>query len=89
MAPAMARGVAASAKPSVMPGFGLTLGFTLTYLGLIVLIPLAGAGPEGRAASAWTAFWRIATDAAGAGGAASSASALSLLAALVNARLRR
>ncbi|MFP1724046.1 sulfate ABC transporter permease subunit CysT [Lonsdalea quercina] len=25
----------------VMPGFGLTLGFSLTYLGLIVLIPLA------------------------------------------------
>ncbi|WP_449234667.1 sulfate ABC transporter permease subunit CysT [Azospirillum doebereinerae] len=28
-------------KPSVIPGFGLTLGFTLTYLGLIVLLPLA------------------------------------------------
>ena len=28
-------------RPSVIPGFGLTLGFTLTYLGLIVLIPLA------------------------------------------------
>jgi sulfate transport system permease protein len=25
---------------SVLPGFGLTLGFTLTYLGLIVLLPL-------------------------------------------------
>jgi sulfate transport system permease protein len=24
-----------------LPGFGLTLGFTLTYLSLIVLIPLA------------------------------------------------
>jgi sulfate/thiosulfate transport system permease protein len=40
-------------QPSVLPGFGLTLGFTLTYLGLIVLIPLgalvlkaAGAGLE-------------------------------------------
>lgn len=29
-------------KPSVIPGFGLTLGFTLFYLGIIVLIPLAG-----------------------------------------------
>jgi len=29
-------------KPSVMPGYGLTLGYTLTYLSLIVLIPLAG-----------------------------------------------
>ena len=28
-------------KPSVLPGFGLTLGFTLMYLGLIVLVPLA------------------------------------------------
>ena len=27
-------------QPSVLPGFGLTLGFTLGYLGLIVLIPL-------------------------------------------------
>ena len=29
-------------RPSVLPGFGLTLGVTLTYLSLIVLIPLAG-----------------------------------------------
>ncbi|MDB4273573.1 sulfate ABC transporter permease subunit CysT [bacterium] len=29
-------------KPSVIPGFGLTLGFTVTYLTLIILIPLAG-----------------------------------------------
>ena len=28
-------------KPSVLPGFGLTMGFTLFYLGLLVLIPLA------------------------------------------------
>jgi sulfate/thiosulfate transport system permease protein len=28
-------------QPSVMPGFGLTFGFTLAWLGLIVLIPLA------------------------------------------------
>jgi sulfate transport system permease protein len=26
---------------SVLPGFGLTLGFTLTYLGLLVILPLA------------------------------------------------
>ena len=30
------------AKPSVIPGFGLTLGYSVTYLTLIVLIPLAG-----------------------------------------------
>jgi sulfate/thiosulfate transport system permease protein len=29
-------------KPSAIPGFGLALGFTLTYLSLIVLIPLGG-----------------------------------------------
>ncbi len=28
---------------SVLPGFGLSLGFTITYLGLIVLIPLSAA----------------------------------------------
>lgn len=28
-------------KQSVIPGFGITLGFTLAYLGLIVLIPLS------------------------------------------------
>lgn len=29
-------------QPSVLPGFGITMGFTLLYLLLIVLIPLAG-----------------------------------------------
>jgi sulfate/thiosulfate transport system permease protein len=29
------------AKPSALPGFGIAFGFTLTYLSLIVLIPLA------------------------------------------------
>ena len=28
-------------QPSVLPGFGLSLGFTLFYLSLIVLIPLS------------------------------------------------
>jgi len=36
-----ARGLALR-KPSALPGFGLALGFTLTYLSLIVLIPLCG-----------------------------------------------
>jgi sulfate transport system permease protein len=30
-------------KRSILPGFGLSLGFTLAYLGLIVLIPLSAA----------------------------------------------
>ena len=29
-------------RPSVLPGFGLTMGFTLLYLSLLVLIPLGG-----------------------------------------------
>lgn len=33
-----------SSRPrSVLPGFGLSLGFTLTYLGILVIIPLAAA----------------------------------------------
>ncbi|HTO27904.1 MAG TPA: sulfate ABC transporter permease subunit CysT [Devosia sp.] len=48
-------------QPSVIPGFGLTLGFTLTYFSLIILVPLValavrsvGLGPEG--------FWKAASD---------------------------
>ena len=48
-------------KPSVIPGFGLALGFTLTYLCLIVLIPLAGLVLK-TSALGWAEFWRIATD---------------------------
>jgi sulfate transport system permease protein len=33
----------ARASRSVLPGFGLSLGFTLAYLGLIVLVPLSAA----------------------------------------------
>ena len=48
-------------KPSVIPGFGLTLGFTLTYLSLIVLIPLAALVFK-TATLGWADFWRIAVD---------------------------
>jgi sulfate/thiosulfate transport system permease protein len=48
-------------KPSVIPGFGLALGFSLAYLGLIVLIPLAGLVLK-TSALGWPEFWRIATD---------------------------
>lgn len=47
-------------QPSVIPGFGLTLGFTLAYLTLIILIPLAAL--LWRSASlGWDDFFRIAT----------------------------
>ena len=29
-------------RGTVLPGFGLTLGFTVAYLALIVVVPLAG-----------------------------------------------
>jgi sulfate transport system permease protein len=48
-------------KPSVIPGFGLTLGFVLAYLGLIVLIPLAALVLK-TAGLGWTGFFRIASD---------------------------
>src|ERR1700722_11699243 len=40
---------------SVIPGFGLTLGYTLSYLGLIVLIPLSALAVKG-AAQPWAQF---------------------------------
>ena len=43
-------------KPSVLPGFGLTLGFTLAYLGLIVLLPLAALALKAEGLG-WSGFW--------------------------------
>ena len=48
-------------KPSVIPGFGVALGFTLSYLALIVLIPLAGLVLK-TASLGWHDFWQLATD---------------------------
>lgn len=45
-------------QPSVLPGFGLTLGYTLVYLSLIVLIPLAAVFIEAFSLS-WDEFWAI------------------------------
>ncbi len=48
-------------RPSVIPGFGLTLGFTIAYLTLIILIPLSGVA--WRASSlGWAEFLAIAGD---------------------------
>ena len=49
-------------QQSVLPGFGLTLGFTLAYLGLIVLIPL-GALFVQTAGVGWQALWTELTSA--------------------------
>jgi len=48
-------------RPSVIPGFGLALGFSLAYLTLIILIPLSGLAWR-SAALGWLNFWAIATD---------------------------
>ncbi|GAB2498242.1 sulfate ABC transporter permease subunit CysT [Pseudoxanthomonas sangjuensis] len=42
----------------VIPGFGLSLGYTLFWLGLIVLIPLAGVFLK-SAGLGWHGIWRI------------------------------
>ncbi|HEV2899279.1 MAG TPA: sulfate ABC transporter permease subunit CysT [Pseudaminobacter sp.] len=48
-------------RPSVIPGFGLTLGFTIAYLTLIILIPLSGVAWR-TTELGWAEFWAIATD---------------------------
>jgi sulfate transport system permease protein len=55
------RGTGSLRKESVVPGFGLTIGLTLLYLGLIVLMPLAalitksaGMGLDGFMTAAFT-----------------------------------
>ncbi len=48
-------------KPSVIPGFGLTLGFALVYLTLIILIPLSGLAWR-SASLGWADFFAIASD---------------------------
>jgi len=49
-----------SKKNSVLPGFRLTLGFTLFYLGLIVLIPLAAVFWK-TSTLTWAQFWQTVT----------------------------
>jgi sulfate transport system permease protein len=45
---------------SILPGFGLTLGFTIFYLSLIVLIPLSATFLKASSLS-WPQFWHIVT----------------------------
>jgi len=47
-------------RHSVLPGFGLALGFTVLYLSLIVLIPLSAAFIK-TASMSWEAFWATVT----------------------------
>ncbi|MGB8369362.1 MAG: sulfate ABC transporter permease subunit CysT [Limisphaerales bacterium] len=50
----------ANKKTSVLPGFKLTLGYTLLYLSLIVLIPLAATFWK-TSALTWDQFWHTVT----------------------------
>lgn len=47
--------------PSVIPGFGITLGFTIAYLTLIILIPLAGVVWR-TTGLGWAGFYAVVTD---------------------------
>jgi sulfate transport system permease protein len=48
-------------RRSVLPGFGLSLGYTAAYLSLIVLIPLAGLAFS-SASLGWDGFWKVASN---------------------------
>jgi sulfate transport system permease protein len=47
-------------KPSVLPGLGLTLGFSVFYLSLLVLLPLSALIAKSSGLG-WEQFWRIIT----------------------------
>ena len=47
-------------KRRVIPGFGLTMGFTVSYLGLIILIPLAALFIK-AAGLGWSEWWNLLT----------------------------
>ena len=48
-------------QPSVIPGLGLTLGITVLYLGLLVMIPLAALVIK-TCGLTWEQFWTTVTD---------------------------
>jgi sulfate transport system permease protein len=54
-------GLRASRRRNVIPGFGISLGFTIVYLSLIILIPLGGVLLK-SAGLGWEEFLRIAGD---------------------------
>lgn len=49
-----------TSRKNILPGFGLSLGYTLLYLSLIVLIPLAAAFIKTTELS-WQEFWHVVT----------------------------
>lgn len=59
--PARARAGFHFRKPSVIPGFGLTFGFSVAYLTLLILIPLAALVLRSTDVG-FAGFWRLITD---------------------------
>jgi sulfate/thiosulfate transport system permease protein len=53
--------VMAGRKFNALPGFNLTMGYTLLYLSALVLIPIGGLFLRSLEMS-WTDFWRLATN---------------------------
>ena len=47
-----------AARRSILPGFGLTMGYTIVYLSLIALIPLSTLFLE-TSGIGWARFWRV------------------------------
>lgn len=48
-------------RPSVLPGFGITMGLTLVYLSLMVLIPLSALFLK-AAGTSWNQLWQTISD---------------------------
>jgi len=55
-----APGASQRKRPGVLPGFGLTMGYSVLYLSLLVLLPLA-ALPVKSAGLGWAGFWSVVT----------------------------
>lgn len=58
--PARPRGLRPAVGRHVLPGFGLSLGFTLLYLSLVILLPLAATVVK-TAGMSWGDFWSTVT----------------------------
>jgi sulfate/thiosulfate transport system permease protein len=48
-------------QPSILPGFGLSMGITLFYLGLLILLPLSMVFIN-TSTMGWADFWRVVTE---------------------------
>ncbi|MED5016329.1 sulfate ABC transporter permease subunit CysT [Paenibacillus chibensis] len=48
-------------RSRVLPGFGLTMGYTVAYLSLVVLLPLSALLINSTGLN-WAKFWQVATD---------------------------